>query len=359
MSHEIRTPMNGILGFADLLKSPNLSGDKMKKYIELIEKSGDRMLNIINDIIDISKIESGQMGVTIAATNINEQIEYIYTFFKNEADEKGLHLSYVNPLPKEAAMVMSDREKIYAILTNLVKNAIKYTDIGSIEFGYRLTEPDKVLFYVKDTGIGIPIVRQKAIFDRFVQADIADKRAFQGAGLGLSITKAYLEMLDGTIWVESEEGKGSTFYFTLPYSLVYSKVEPDNDTASTNYINQTKELKILIAEDDEISEMLITEIIEMFNGKVLKATTGIEAIEVCRNNPDIDLVLMDIKMPEMNGYEATRHIRSFNKDVIIIAQTAYGLSGDRDKAIEAGCNEYFSKPLNKDVFLGFLNSNLI
>ncbi len=217
MSHEIRTPMNGILGFSELLKEPDLTGEQQQEYILMIEKSGARMLNIINDIIDISKIEAGLMKLDIRESNINEQIEYIYTFFKPEVEAKGMKLAFKNNLPAKEAFIKTDREKLYAILTNLVKNAIKYTNKGSIEFGY-FKKVEMIEFYFKDTGIGIPKDRQEAIFERFIQADIADKQARQGAGLGLSITKAYIEMLGGKIWVESQDGIGSTFYFTLPYN---------------------------------------------------------------------------------------------------------------------------------------------
>jgi len=357
MSHEIRTPMNGILGFSELLKSPNLSGEKRHKYIEIIEKSGKRMLNIINDIVDISKIEAGLMKMDIKESNVNEQIEYIYTFFKPEVEAKGMQLFFKNILPAKEATIKTDREKLFAILTNLVKNAIKYTKEGSIEFGYVLkmrgesvdqSQNDELEFYVKDTGIGIPKDRQEAIFERFIQADISDEMAMQGAGLGLSITKAYIEMLGGKIWVESEEGMGSIFYFTLPYNPEQKEKNSTKDVAVTGSSeNHVKNLKILIAEDDENSEMLISINVSEFSNEILKARTGRESIEACRNNPDLDLILMDIQMPDLNGYEATRQIRQFNKDVVIIAQTAYGLSGDREKALNAGCNDYISKPIKK------------
>lgn len=221
MSHEIRTPMNGILGFSKLLKKPDLKSENQKKYIDIIEKSGKRMLNTINDIIDISRIEAGLMKIDLEDINVNEQIEYIYTFLKPEAEAKNLKISYKNSLAKKEAIIKTDSEKVYAILTNLLKNAIKYTQKGSIELGCHLkntSEPVELEFYVKDTGIGVPKERHTAIFDRFIQADIADKMAHQGAGLGLAITKSYVEMLGGKIWIESEEGKGSTFYFTLPYN---------------------------------------------------------------------------------------------------------------------------------------------
>ncbi len=355
MSHEIRTPMNGILGFAELLKEPNLTGKEQQDYIRIIEKSGARMLNIINDIVSISKIESGQLDVYISETNVNEQIEYIYEFFMPEVEQKGIQMFIDISLPSEEAIINTDCEKIYAILTNLVKNAIKYCDKGTIELGYKLK--DKYLeFFVKDTGIGIPKGRQEAVFARFVQADIADKRALQGAGLGLSISKAYVEILGGKIWVESEEGKGSIFYFTIPYDQ-----PPAEKTVVTNLFSypvaepQLNKLKILIAEDDEASELFITIAVKIFGNDILTARTGFETVEICRNNPDIDLILMDIKMPGMNGYEATRQIRQFNKDVVIIAQTAFGLIGDREKSIEAGCNDYLAKPLQKNELINLVN----
>jgi signal transduction histidine kinase len=355
MSHEIRTPMNGILGFSELLKNPELTGDEQQEYLGIIEKSGERMLNIINDIVDISKIEAGLMKLDIEESNINKQIEYIYTFFKPEVEAKGITFSLRNSLSKEQSIIYTDREKTYAILTNLVKNAIKYTEEGSIEFGCKVLETLHAMslqFYVRDTGIGIPKHRQEAIFERFIQADIADKMARQGAGLGLSISKAYIEMLGGKIWVESEVGIGSTFYFTLPYNTSHERIIAQKNLQESQAENdpapEVQGLKILIAEDDETSEMLLGIGVKKLSKQTLKARTGVEAVEIYLENPDIDLILMDIQMPGMNGYEATRQIRQINKDVVIIAQTAYGLSGDREKAIDAGCNDYIAKPVKND-----------
>ena len=348
MSHEIRTPMNGILGFTELLKAPHLSGEEQKEYIEIIEKSGKRMLNIINDIISISKVESGQIEISLSETNINEQIDYLNTFFKPEALQKGIQLSVGKKLPPKESIINTDKEKIYAILTNLVKNAIKFTDSGSIEFGY--TKKGTFLeFYVKDTGLGISNSQKKIIFERFRQANETISRSHEGSGLGLAISKAYVEMLGGKIGVESEEGKGSTFYFTIPFQLELQKVEKNSIEKINSEIkeeNKIKDLKVLIVEDDAISKLLVTIAVKPFSKEILKVSTGLEAIEACRNNPDIDLVMMDINMPEMGGYEATKQIREFNKDLIIIAQTANGMQSDRDDAILAGCSDYISKPVN-------------
>ncbi len=357
MSHEIRTPMNGILGFAGLLKESNLTGKEQEAYIRIIEKSGARMLNIINDIVDISKIESGLMELYIRESDISEQLEYIYTFFKPEVEGKGLLFSYKNSLPEKENFIKTDREKIYAILTNLVKNAIKYTNIGYIEFGCE-RKGKFIEFFVKDTGIGIAKDRQEAIFERFIQADISDKPAYDGAGLGLSISKAYVAMLGGKIWLESQEGAGSIFSFTIPYNTEPEETNVMETFASgidlTGYVN---ELKILIVEDDETSELFLLTAVKKYCKEFLVARTGVESVEVCHNNPDIDLVLMDIRMQEMNGYEATRQIRKFNKDIIIIAQTAYGLSGDREKAIQAGCNDYISKPIDSTLLLELIQKH--
>jgi len=351
MSHEIRTPMNGILGFSDLLKNPSLTGEKQQEFIRIIEKSGVRMLNIINEIIDISKIEAGLMNVNITETNINEKIESLYLFFKTQVEGKGMQLFFKNTLPKKEAIIRTDNEKVDSILTNIVKNAIKYSKEGIIEFGYQ--KKDETLeFYVKDTGIGIPKDRQSAIFERFIQADISNKMAQQGAGLGLSISKAYVEMLGGKMWVESEEGIGSTFYFTLPYNTEPKEKSTVKNTVTS--VNKVENLKILIVEDDETSEALLSITVKEFSKEVLKAMTGKDAIEICHNNPDLDLILMDIQIPDLNGYEATRQIRQFNKDVVIIAQTAYGLYGDREKAVEAGCNDYIAKPIKKDELLSLI-----
>lgn len=357
MSHEIRTPMNGILGFSKLLKNPDLTGKKQQEYIGIIQKSGARMLNLINDIVSISKIESGQMELNIEELNINEQIEHIYTLFKPEVEKKGMQFLFRNDLPSGEAILKTDQQKVFSILTSLVKNALKYSSEGKIEMGY--TRKGKYLeFYVKDTGIGIPEDRKEAVFERFIQADIADKKALQGAGLGLSISKAYVEMLGGEIWMESELGKGSSFYFTIEYkpeAKTSIKSSKKKKILSPEEASPMNRLKILIAEDDEASKEFLSIIIEPFAREIICVSTGNKAVEACRNNPDIDLVLMDILMPELGGYEATRQIRQFNKDIIVIAQTAFAFDGDIEKALEAGCNNHISKPIQAKELEQLLN----
>jgi PAS domain S-box-containing protein len=346
MSHEIRTPMNGILGFTELLKEPNLTSDDQQDFIQIIQISGARMLNTINNIVDVSKIESGLIQVDIKETNINEKMEFTYKFFKPEVEIKGLQFFFKNTLPSKEAIIKTDNEKVYGIMTNLIKNAIKFTYEGSIEFGYE-KKGNYLEFFVKDTGVGIPKNQKELIFERFRQGSESHNRGYEGSGLGLSIAKSYVEMLGGEIWVESEEGKGSIFYFTIPYNAVSEeKIEIINAVSAEHKDVQLRNLKILIVEDDEISYSFLTRILQKISYEVLHAITGVEAVEACRDNPDLDLVLMDIRMPVMDGNEASRQIRQFSKDVIIIAQTAYGFSSDCEKAMEAGCNDYISKPIN-------------
>lgn len=305
----------------------------------------------MNDIIDISVIELDLMKVDIKESDINEQIGCLYSFFKPEIEKKGIQLFIKNSLPSKEAVIKTDPEKLSAVLINLVKNAVQYTNEGSIEVGYnKVTDRESVEleFFVKDTGIGIPKERHEAIFEEFALADTKDKNALQEPGKGLSISKAYVEMLGGKIRVESEPHKGTIFYFTIPYIPTTNEKE---DIENIALVGQAKDrfnnLKILIVEDDSASEMLISMAVKKFSKEIIKAKTGVGAIEAFRNNPDIDLVFMDIQMSEMDGYEATKEIRKFNKDVVIIAQTAFALSGDREKCLDAGCNDYITKPIQK------------
>jgi signal transduction histidine kinase/ActR/RegA family two-component response regulator len=364
MSHEIRTPMNGILGFTGLLTTPNLTGEKQKEYIRIIEKSGERMLNIINDIVSVSKIESGILDINISEYNINDQLEFIYNLFDTETEKRGIQFSFKNALLIKDLIIKSDKEKLYAILTNLVKNAIKFTNEGSIEFGC-VKKGEFLEFYVKDSGVGIPQEQQKLIFKRFRQGSESLNRNYEGAGLGLSISKAYVKLLGGKIWVKSVEenlliGKagGSTFYFTISSFSEKKEIKVvENVVGEFDEKDQINNLKVLITEDDETTEKLIGIKIKKYSREVLIARNGVEAVQICRKNPDIDLILMDIKMPEMNGYEATKQIRLFNKKVIIVAQTAYAFMGDKEKSIETGFNDYISKPFKKGTFTDLLEKH--
>ncbi|MCF8302941.1 MAG: PAS domain S-box protein [Bacteroidales bacterium] len=359
MSHEIRTPMNGILGFTDLLRETDISCEQKDQYTEIIHKSGQRLMNTVNDIVEISKIEAGIISLQKSATNVNKVVKELVNFFCSETQKYGLTLELDQLLPEYASTIFTDQSKLESILTNLIKNGIKYTDSGSIHVGCRMKD-QFVEFYVKDTGIGVPENRRDAIFNRFEQADVSDTRAFEGSGLGLAICKSYVEMLGGEIGLESEENKGSTFYFTLPVSKAKSESPEEREKQSQDEPTQKtkapgKKIKILVAEDDEDSFLYLKTLLKKMDCELIQTITGTETVKQCRNNPDIDLILMDIKLPEMDGYEATRQIRAFNQKVPIIAQTAYAMEGDRAKAINAGCDEYVGKPIKKDDLMEKIN----
>ncbi|MFZ4413134.1 MAG: response regulator [Bacteroidales bacterium] len=364
MSHEIRTPMNGILGFAGLLSTPKLTGKEQQAYIRIIEKSGKRMLNIINDIISISRVESGQMKLTFSETNVKEQIEYIYAFFNPEIEQKGLKFLLKDFLASNEIIINTDREKVYAILTNLVKNAIKFTVSGSIELGCEKKD-NFIEFFVKDTGVGIPNEQKSIIFERFRQGSESLTKNYEGAGLGLAISKAYVEMLGGKIWVETLEEDLSTgkpgkseFYFTIPCNDNQNINEVKSNTVlPQNTENQIKKLKLLIVEDDDVSEMLIRMVVKKFCKEIIRVRNGVEAVKTSYLNPDIDLIFMDIQLPEMDGFEATSQIRHFNKNVIIIGQTAFALSGDKEKAMACGCNDYIPKPIDSKLLLELMHTH--
>lgn len=353
MSHEIRTPMNGILGFLELLKEPNLSDTSREKYIEIVNKSGKRLLNTINDIIEISKIDSKQISVQKSRFSISKLLGDLVTFFQPEAYKKGLFLeSYI---PEENIEIESDKAKLESVFTNLIKNAIKFTTEGTITVKLELTKKQLVI-RVKDTGSGISSTKQKNIFERFVQGETALTRPYEGSGLGLSITKEYVSLLNGEISLKSELGRGSTF------SVIFNKdVLNISDNAATDEIikqditkKKTESKVILVAEDDFISYQFLNTILNGGRFELIWAKDGNEAIEIALNRP-IDLILMDAKMPNTNGFDATKRILREKPGLPIIMQTAYAMSGDREKALNCGCVDYISKPILKDLLLEKIN----
>lgn len=351
MSHEIRTPMNGILGFTELLKDPNISENEKEEYLELIELSGLRMMEIINNIVDISKIESGTVELKNKKTNIYAVCNDLHNFFENEAKSNGLELSLNIPHETTELLIKIDRNKIISILTNLIKNAIKYSDIGIIEFGYKLLTTNgktEIEFFVKDTGIGIPLDRQAAVFERFVQADISDKSAKQGAGLGLAIVKAYVELMNGEISLISKENEGSEFKIKIPIEIVHDNYMSNQTLPEECQLK--KNLKVLIAEDDLNSFLVYSVYAKNADWDIIHVTTGVEAVETARKNPDLDLILMDIKMPLMDGYMATKLIREFLPDIIIIAQSAFAYDVAKTNLFD----KYITKPVDRKTFVSVI-----
>ena len=341
VSHEIRTPMNGILGFIDLMNEPDLDEEERRSFIDIVNKSGERLLNTINDIVEISKIEIGDIKLVTEEVDVEEIMRYHFNFFKLQANEKGIKLKMSKLIKGKQAIVETDKKKLDGILMNLIRNAMKFTSKGTIEIGNYI-ENDRFYFYVSDSGRGIPEDKLETIFDRFVQVELGNTRGYEGSGIGLSIVKAYIEALDGDIIVKSELGKGSTFLFSLPYSPVNLKSKIIGKAMNDN--NYPLKQTVLIAEDDEVNYYFLENILSK-EFKLLHATNGEDAIKLFHENEDISLVLMDIKMPgEYDGFDTTRKIRKINQQIPIIAQTAYAMESDKIKALDAGCNDYISKP---------------
>lgn len=347
LSHEIRTPMNGILGFADLLKTPDLSGDSQKKYIEVIEISGRRMLEIINDLIDISKIESGQIEVKKEIVDIPQLLNELLVFFTPEAELRNIRLVHSTNLPQNHLKAETDRTKLAQVITNLIKNALKFTiNNGTVEFGCRIVN-DAFYFFVKDTGIGIKKEFQDKIFERFHQGEI-HTFMHEGMGLGLAISKAYVGLLGGEMFLESEVNKGSVFSFTVPLKKqIVSQQHIDDQDGLSEIICSN----VLIAEDDEPSYILLSEILKKNNINTFYASNGLEAVNMLKEKPHINLILMDIKMPTMNGLEATRLIKELRPEIPIIAQSAFINETDIQNALQAGCNDFISKPIERKKLL--------
>ncbi|MBN2610719.1 MAG: response regulator [Bacteroidales bacterium] len=354
ISHEIRTPMNGIMGFTSLLKKKDLSYKEKLSFLDIIERSSKRLLDTIEDLIDISRIESGIIRVEEHNLSIYELFEELTTLYRTEIENLGLEFIVKNTLKGEEGFVFSDKNKIYAIITNLINNAKKFTSKGFIELGCYL-QNGFIHFYVKDSGKGISSKMQKAIFDRFVQEDMDLSRNYEGSGLGLSISKAFTEMMGGEIWVESQKGQGSLFTFTIPYKNSSTQTPKNVNIAGNEQQLGLQDMTILVVEDDEISYQFFENLFEGSVKKIYHARTGIEAIELFRNNSDIDLILMDIKLPKMDGFEATRKIKQLSPEIPVIAQTAFASETDRQKSIEAGCSDYIAKPVSSSLLIEKIN----
>jgi PAS domain S-box-containing protein len=346
MSHEIRTPMNGILGFSQLLVNPNVPEVDVKQYVDVIQSCGNQLLSIINDLIDISKIEANQVAIIESDTNVNDTLYEQFLLFHDKAEQKGVSLKYSFDLSDEKSSIVTDSGRLKQILTNLIGNALKFTYDGYVNFGY--TFKDNYLeFFVEDSGIGISADNYKVIFERFNQVETTISQQFGGTGLGLAISKAFVNKMGGEIWVESEFGRGSKFLFTIPYKPAKSVIESENNRTLTLLEGVPHGAKILVAEDDDINFFYLKEMLSVYPVEVLRASNGHKAIELVMENPSIDIVLMDIKMPGMDGHEATREVKKIRRDLPVIAQTAYAFSSDREKAYAAGCDDYISKPINR------------
>ena len=355
ISHEIRTPMNAILGFISLLKDSNVDTKTREQFYGILEMSGERLLATVNNLIDISQVETQQIKVNKTYFSLSESLTHYLDGATPLAIKNNNKVICTSKYLKNEILLHTDKDILTGIFINLLSNALTFTKNGTIELG-SMDEDGQIVFFIKDTGIGIPHNKLKVIFDRFVQADSSLSRPHEGSGLGLSIAQAYAKLLGGNLWVESEEGKGSTFFFNIPIqesTPSHYKTEPENPE-----IFITSNLKILIAEDDKLNFLFLKKIIENIGITVMHAKNGAEAVEIVRNDAEIALVLMDIKMPLISGEEATLQIRKFNQTIPIIAQTAFAMPSDREKFIGIGCTDYISKPIKKNKLISLLKKYL-
>ena len=357
MSHEIRTPMNGIIGFANLLRDPDLPEEKRDLFLKHIDHSSNQLLNIIDDIIDISKIESGQLKISNKPVRINEILDEIYSsfFHRIRGDAPGQKLvAFKLKKGNESNdfTIVTDDFRLSQIFNNLIGNAIKFTKEGHITFGYNIRDHRHVEFFVSDTGIGIPHNKIRLIFDRFGQVD--QERSLQptGTGLGLPISKSLVDLMGGEMWVESEIGKGTTFYFTLP--LIVKAPKEESRAMISNKTYNWKNKQILVAEDEELNWFFVREMLKQTGATVHRARNGHEVVDLTRElSPDA--ILMDLKMPEMSGIEAARRIREFNAQVPIIAQTAFVMAEEKEESYRAGCNHFVTKPLDRTTIMELID----
>ncbi|MFN3754378.1 ATP-binding protein [Flavobacterium sp.] len=358
LSHEIRTPMNAINGFTDLILNTDINETEKVEYLNVIEKSGKNLVSIIDDLIEMSKIDSNQISPNYTVVNLESCVNELYETVKVTIPKKSIEFILIKSSMPAEFNIITDDIKLKQVIINLLTNAIKFTDTGMVTFGYEIDEKnEQIHFTIRDTGLGIDEQEHQNIFDRFKRVDSDVSIKVGGLGLGLAISKAYVELLGGTITLESKVGEGSTFYFSIP--LQYAKVENIMVRSIDNHENiKTENKLILIAEDDNINFLLFQKMMQHKNYEIIRAINGREAVEICLGNANIDLVLMDIKMPIMNGFEAIEQIQPMRPNLPIIAQTAYSSSEDKAKIEEAGFTDYITKPLDRERLFELLTKYL-
>lgn len=357
ISHEIRTPMNAIVGFSEFLNEPELQPDIRRKFTDIIVHNSNHLLSIISAMISIATIEAGQENYVETELNLNSALIRLQTQFLVNAKKENISLNFFPSIPYEER-IFTDETKLVQILSNLINNALKFTKHGHVNFGYKV-KGNELEFYVEDTGIGILPEMHEEIFKRFRQVETTIARQYGGSGLGLSISKAYVEIIGGKMWYTSELNKGSTFYFTIPYKRARKNIYPETKSIKKmKGVTETNEQKtVLVAEDENDNFMLMEALMLNLNINIVRAMTGVEAIEACKSK-HVDVVLMDIKMPVMDGFEATRQIRKFMPKVPIIAQTAYASENDKEKALDCGCTDFISKPFKKGLLVSKVKEQL-
>lgn len=360
MSHEIRTPMNGIIGFSQLLGDPDLTAEKQKQFTNIIIKNSEQLLRIIDNILEISQLETKQIKAFEEEVCLNDLLLELFSVFDVKAKENKIPLYLKKGLSDKKSTILTDKSRLRKIVTNLLENSMKFTSTGFIEFGYQLID-NKLEIYIKDTGIGINPEKQAIIFDRFSKENKGRSKLYGGLGLGLSIAKENAELLGGEITLKSKTGKGSTFYVTIPYKPTsFNEIANGQDVNAGILTEKNKSVTVLIAEDEEFNYLYIETLLKknVQNIKILHAKNGQEAIEMCKSNKEICLVLMDIKMPIMDGYEATRQIKEYRPDLPVIAQTAYSTEDDKKNSKSVGCDDFISKPISEKAFNSIIDKYL-
>ncbi|RUT79799.1 hybrid sensor histidine kinase/response regulator [Ancylomarina longa] len=367
ISHEIRTPINAIVGFSNLLNDKDINEKKHEEFINLIGKNSRKLLKQVNNLIDVSKIDSNQMPINKECFYVNSAIHDLDLKYRKFQDlNDNITLKAIIPDGCEQLNISTDRSKLLQIFENLLDNAYKFTKSGCVEFGYYLENSQTPVFYIKDTGVGIPSSMKDEVFNIFRQGQNSSTRNFEGTGIGLALCKRFIDLLDGEIWFHSKEGTGSNFYFRLSGSgqtrlkfLENSKpTEVENESylkaVSLNYTSR----KILIAEDVKSNFNYLNAIIEMTDADVIWAKNGSEAISICQKEEQIDLILMDIRMPEIGGLEAIKRIKQINKNTPVIVQTAFSFNNEKEECLLAGANEFITKPIDPQTLIKILKKYL-
>lgn len=357
MSHEIRTPMNAILGFSQLLNIPSLAEKDKQSYLNIINSTGNQLLIIIDDIINISRIEAGIIDLNETEFDLNQIVIETFETLRVNAEMKKVNLTYSVDLKNDKSLIYTDKGKLSQILINLINNALKFTKTdGNVKFGYKI-QNEKILFFVKDNGIGINKKDQGVIFERFRQIEHKGK-VYGGTGIGLSIVKAFITKMGGKIWLESKVGEGTIFFFELPNKTIYIEDVESEGIDQQQFNQKLKGKKILIAEDEELNYLLMFEFFREAEVNILHAENGKQAVQMFKKNEDISLIIMDLKMPVMSGFEATALIKKIKPEIPIIAQTAYAMSTDRARALDAGCDDYIAKPIIFEEFIKLISKYL-